>query len=98
MFHGMPVTASSINRVLVEYTFFGDTDFNGVLNFDDDALIDLAFNNQGGSSEELEDYVGGENLTQAQLTLPGVAKVIDQLNEHGDDILEAIADLLEDLA
>lgn len=34
--------------VLVKYTWYGDTDFNGVVNFDDYARIDSGFNN--GSS------------------------------------------------
>ena len=33
--------------VLVKYTYYGDSDFNGVVNFDDYSLIDLAFNTQG---------------------------------------------------
>ncbi|CAN5710788.1 hypothetical protein BH09PLA1_BH09PLA1_03220 [soil metagenome] len=33
--------------VLVRYTYFGDTDFNGVVNFDDYARTDNGFNNSG---------------------------------------------------
>jgi hypothetical protein len=33
------------NDVLVKFTFYGDTDLNGVVNFDDYARIDNGFNN-----------------------------------------------------
>ena len=33
------------NAVLVKYTYYGDTDFNGVVNFDDYSRIDAGFNN-----------------------------------------------------
>jgi hypothetical protein len=41
-FHGRSV---SPDDVLVQYTLYGDTDFNGVVNFDDYARIDAGFNN-----------------------------------------------------
>ena len=64
-FFDFPVDDSS---VLVRYTFYGDTDFNGVVNFDDYALIDLAFNTQGGES------VGGGGLQVVpEPSLVGVA-------------------------
>ena len=41
-FAGEPITGSA---VLVKYTYYGDTDFNGVVNFDDYSRIDSGFNN-----------------------------------------------------
>jgi hypothetical protein len=43
-FHGHNVAATD---VLVQYTLYGDSDFNGIVNFDDYARIDSGFNNQG---------------------------------------------------
>ena len=37
--------------VLVKYSYHGDADFNGKLDFDDYALIDLAFNTQGAGCD-----------------------------------------------
>jgi T5SS/PEP-CTERM-associated repeat protein len=41
-FDGFPVDGSS---ALVKYTWYGDTDFNGLVNFDDYVRIDNGFNN-----------------------------------------------------
>ncbi|CAN5476987.1 hypothetical protein BH09PLA1_BH09PLA1_11010 [soil metagenome] len=41
-FDGVTVNASD---VLVRYTYYGDTDFNGIVNFDDYSRIDAGFNN-----------------------------------------------------
>ncbi len=41
-FDGVTVAASD---VLVRYTYYGDTDFNGIVNFDDYSRIDAGFNN-----------------------------------------------------
>jgi len=41
-FHGRSVSALD---VLVDYTYYGDTDLNGVINFDDYARLDAGFNN-----------------------------------------------------
>jgi hypothetical protein len=43
-FEGFPVESLD---VLVKYTYYGDTDFNGIVNFDDYARIDAGFNNGG---------------------------------------------------
>jgi len=53
--------------VLVKYTWYGDTDFNGVLNFDDYVRTDNGFNNHlggwlngdfdGNGSVNFDDYV-----------------------------------------
>jgi hypothetical protein len=40
-FNGQPVPTGS---VLVKYTYFGDTDFNGIVNFDDYSRVDSGFN------------------------------------------------------
>jgi hypothetical protein len=37
------------NAALVKYTYYGDTDLNGVINFDDYARIDAGFNNHGNT-------------------------------------------------
>jgi hypothetical protein len=42
LFNGQPIDNSA---VLVKYTYHGDTDFNGVVNFDDYARIDNGFSN-----------------------------------------------------
>jgi hypothetical protein len=44
-FNGYPIDSSA---VLVKYTYFGDTDFNDVVNFDDYSRTDAGFN--GGRS------------------------------------------------
>jgi hypothetical protein len=44
LFAGRAIDATA---VLVKYTYNGDTDFSGKVNFDDYVLIDLAFNTQG---------------------------------------------------
>ena len=41
-YNGEPIAG---NSVLVKFTFYGDTDFNGVVNFDDYSRIDSGFNN-----------------------------------------------------
>ena len=41
-FDGEAIDASA---VLVKYTYYGDTDFNGKVNFDDYVRIDNGFNN-----------------------------------------------------
>ena len=41
---GVAVDASA---VLIRYTYYGDTDLNGVINFDDYARVDSGFNNHG---------------------------------------------------
>ncbi|MBC8105384.1 MAG: hypothetical protein H7Z14_02245, partial [Anaerolineae bacterium] len=41
-FHGEPVDD---NAVLVQFTYYGDTDFNGVVDFDDYSRIDFGFTN-----------------------------------------------------
>ncbi|MBC8107570.1 MAG: M36 family metallopeptidase [Anaerolineae bacterium] len=41
-FNGQSVPA---NAVLVKYTYYGDTDFNGVVDFDDYSRVDAGFNN-----------------------------------------------------
>ena len=33
--------------MLVKYTYYGDTDFNGIIDFDDYSRIDSGFNNGG---------------------------------------------------
>jgi len=43
-FAGFPYAASD---TLVKYTYYGDTDFNGVVNFDDYGRIDAGFNSGG---------------------------------------------------
>jgi hypothetical protein len=43
-FGNLTVAASD---TLVKYTYYGDTDFNGIVNFDDYARIDAGFNNGG---------------------------------------------------
>jgi autotransporter-associated beta strand protein len=43
-FNGHNVVASN---VLVKYTYYGDTDFNGLINFDDYAHLDAGFNTGG---------------------------------------------------
>ncbi|CAN5477091.1 hypothetical protein BH09PLA1_BH09PLA1_11030 [soil metagenome] len=40
-FDGFPVAG---NDILVKFTYYGDTDFNGVVNFDDYSRIDSGFN------------------------------------------------------
>jgi hypothetical protein len=45
-FDGFSVSASD---VLVKFTYYGDTDFNGIVNFDDYARIDSGFNNTGNT-------------------------------------------------
>ena len=35
------------SAVLIKYTYYGDTDLNGVINFDDYARVDSGFNNHG---------------------------------------------------
>ncbi|MBC8105140.1 MAG: hypothetical protein H7Z14_01000 [Anaerolineae bacterium] len=42
VFEGEPIDDTS---VLVKYTYYGDTDFNGIVDFDDYARIDSGFNN-----------------------------------------------------
>ncbi|CAN5710945.1 hypothetical protein BH09PLA1_BH09PLA1_03240 [soil metagenome] len=44
MFEGEPVDATA---VLVKYTYYGDTDFNELVNFDDYSRIDNGFNSGG---------------------------------------------------
>jgi hypothetical protein len=41
-FAGQSVAA---NDSLIRYTYYGDTDFNGIVNFDDYARVDAGFNN-----------------------------------------------------
>ncbi|MBC8106512.1 MAG: retropepsin-like domain-containing protein [Anaerolineae bacterium] len=41
-FNSFPVTSGN---VLVKYTYYGDTDFNGLVDFDDYARVDAGFNN-----------------------------------------------------
>jgi hypothetical protein len=41
-FNGHAIDATT---VLVKYTYYGDTDFNGRVNFDDYVRIDAGFNN-----------------------------------------------------
>ncbi|MBC8107555.1 MAG: PQQ-dependent sugar dehydrogenase, partial [Anaerolineae bacterium] len=41
-FSGQPIDAT---MVLVKYTYYGDTDFNGGVDFDDYSRVDLGFNN-----------------------------------------------------
>jgi hypothetical protein len=43
-FNGFTVASTD---VLVKFTYYGDTDFNGIINFDDYARIDAGFNNGG---------------------------------------------------
>ncbi|CAN5711367.1 hypothetical protein BH09PLA1_BH09PLA1_03320 [soil metagenome] len=43
-FNGFAVAASDL---LVKYTYYGDTDLNGIVNFDDYARTDNGFNSQG---------------------------------------------------
>jgi hypothetical protein len=42
LFDGQPVNPSS---TVVKYTYYGDTDFNGKVNFDDYVRTDSGFNN-----------------------------------------------------
>ena len=52
-----------MSDVLVKYTYYGDTDFNGVVNFDDYARIDGGFNNnRSGWLNGDFDYIGGVNF------------------------------------
>ncbi|MBC8106857.1 MAG: hypothetical protein H7Z14_09735 [Anaerolineae bacterium] len=44
MFQGQPVNGSD---VIVTYTYYGDTDLNGIVDFDDYSRIDSGFNNGG---------------------------------------------------
>lgn len=44
LFDGVPIADSD---VLVKFTYYGDSDLNGVVNFDDYARIDSGFNNAG---------------------------------------------------
>jgi hypothetical protein len=64
MFDGFDVAERD---VLVKYTWYGDTDFNGVVNFDDYVRTDYGFNNHlggwlngdfdGNGSVNFDDYV-----------------------------------------
>ena len=56
-FHTRPFTS---NAVLVKYTYYGDTDFNGVVNFDDYSRTDAGFN--GGSSGWLNGDFDGNGV------------------------------------
>jgi hypothetical protein len=40
-FNGEPIAG---NSVLIKYTYYGDTDFNGIVDFDDYSRIDAGFN------------------------------------------------------
>ena len=63
-FDGESIDSSA---VLVKYTYYGDTDFNGKVNFDDYVRTDNGFNNHlsswlngdfdGGGSVNFDDYV-----------------------------------------
>jgi hypothetical protein len=59
-FGGVAIDTSS---VLVRYTYYGDTDLNGVVNFDDYARVDSGFNNKrsGWLNGDL-DYNGTVNF------------------------------------
>ena len=64
-FGGFDVAASD---VLVKYTYYGDTDLNGQVNFDDYARIDNGFNNGGNEWFEGDfDYNGVVNFDDYSL-------------------------------
>ena len=51
----------------------GDFDCNGIVNFDDYALIDLAFNNQSGTLRMAMSYLEGGDPSGARDERAGVA-------------------------
>ena len=52
----------------MKYTYYGDTDFNGLVNFDDYARIDAGFNNGGNDWFEGDfDYNGVVNFDDYSL-------------------------------
>jgi hypothetical protein len=75
-FSGVP---TNNNMVLVKYTYYGDTDFNGVVDFDDYARIDIGFlsgasgwlwgDSDLGGSVDFDDYANIDNafLTQTEV-------------------------------
>ncbi|MBC8108879.1 MAG: hypothetical protein H7Z14_20005, partial [Anaerolineae bacterium] len=80
-FHGEPVDD---NAVLVQFTYYGDTDFNGVVDFDDYSRIDFGFTNSrsgwlngdvdGNGIVDFDDFslIDGAFNTQGTALRPGV--------------------------
>ncbi|CAN5623337.1 hypothetical protein BH09PLA1_BH09PLA1_18200 [soil metagenome] len=65
VFDGSPVAA---NNVLVKYTYYGDTDLNGIINFDDYGRTDNGFNSGGTDWFRGDfDYSGGVNFDDYSL-------------------------------
>ncbi|MBC8108657.1 MAG: hypothetical protein H7Z14_18890 [Anaerolineae bacterium] len=83
-FSGEPIDASA---VLVRYTYYGDTDFNGVVDFDDYSRIDAGFLNErtgwlngdfdGNDQVDLDDYVliDGAFNTQGSSLGPALSSI-----------------------
>ena len=76
--------------VLIKYTFYGDADVNGVVNFDDYSRTDLGFNESrtgwingdfdGSGSVNFDDYALIDLAFNAQL--PRRGRAMDPLTDH----------------
>ena len=74
-----------------------DFDLNGHVDFDDYALIDLAFNAQNGTLDPMVLLVQGEDVPQEDLQSPGLQRLQSQVDQLGSGILDHIDALLDDL-
>jgi len=79
-FNGRPIDATT---VLLKYTYYGDTDLNGVVNFDDYVLIDLAFNMQSGTLGRALSFLDGSDPGTRGMDTAALRTVQQHLAEFG---------------
>jgi hypothetical protein len=71
--------------VLVKYTYYGDTDLNVLIDFDDYVLIDLAFNTQSGTLGRALSLLDGTDKSGDDMSNPALRRVEQHLAEFGAD-------------
>ncbi|CAN5350666.1 hypothetical protein BH09PLA1_BH09PLA1_16050 [soil metagenome] len=81
MFDGFAVTSGN---VLVKFTYYGDADLNGLVNFDDYARIDAGFNAGGGG------WFRGDFDYNNQVNFDDYALIDAAFNSQGGTILRAM--------
>ncbi|CAN5583129.1 hypothetical protein BH09PLA1_BH09PLA1_08280 [soil metagenome] len=80
-FDGLTVTAGD---TLIKYTYYGDTDFNGIVNFDDYSRIDSGFsNNRSG-------WINGDLDYNDVITFDDYALIDLAFNTQGGTLRQAI--------
>jgi hypothetical protein len=80
-FSGQSVDGTS---VLVKYTSYGDADLNGIVNFDDYSLIDLAFNTQSDTLLRAMTYLDGSDRSDRAMTAPALRLVEAHFAQFGE--------------